>query len=428
MTKLARLAAGTAVTAAVAFLPLPAVAQTSDDAAVTARPVPAVDGPLDLIGELDGVPYEIRVPAGWNGTLVMYAHGYRDAADHPGERDDRSAQAFVADPVEQQMLAAGYAVAGSAYAANGWSVKEGVHDTKALLNHFRDTVAKPTITLVAGFSMGSLVAFESIERYGALYDGAMPSCAVGAGAPRTWDGTQAIAAAYDAVFGWPKAWGTPSDVRDDLDFEKDVAPTLLSRLNAPGGTARFEFLRLVTGVPKGPEWPLTVWFFVTEARAELERRAGGPVTQSLTHNYTLSTADRAQLTGMGLADQQIDGWLDHMNGDRVAATPGPRGYLERYADYTGRVDGPVLTLGTRIDSLVVPASISAYAETVAAAGGSDRLAHAWTSGTGHCNFTPSQLLTSVRALERWVATGDRPASFPAEQGFVDFTPPPWPQP
>jgi hypothetical protein len=426
MTNLARLAAGTALIAAVAFLPLPAVAQTSADTAPAWRD--PVAGPLDLAGELDGVAYEIRVPDAWNGTLVMYAHGYRDAADHPGEPDDRSAAAFVNDQVEQQMLAAGYAVAGSAYAANGWAVKEGVHDTKTLLNHFRDTVAEPNLTLIAGFSMGSLVAFESIERHGGLYDGALPACAVGAGAPRTWDGTQAVAAAYDAVFGWPKSWGAPSDVRDDLDFEKDVASTLLSRMNASGGTARFEFLRMVTGVPKGPEWPLAVWFFTTEARAELEWRAGGPVTQSRDHHYTLSASDRAQLTGMGVTDQQIDGWLDHMNGHRVDATPAPRGYVERYADYTGRIDGPVLTLGTRIDSLVVPANISAYAQTVARAGRSDRLAHAWTNGNGHCNFTPAQLLTSVRALDQWVATGDRPGDFPVEQGFVDFTPPPWPQP
>lgn len=428
MTRLARLAAGTALTAAVGFLPLPAVAQTSSSALWVTAERPTVVGPLDLTGELDGAPYEIRVPANWNGTLLMYAHGYRDKADHPGERDDRSAQAFVADPVEQLLLSAGYALAGSAYSANGWAVKEGVHDTKALLNFFRDTVAKPTTTLVVGFSLGSVVALESIEKYGGLYDGAMPSCGVAAGAPRNWDGAQVLAAAYDAVFGWPKAWGTPSNVRDDLDFQSDVVPTLLGQMNAPGGTAKFEFLRMVTGIPKAPEWPVVAWFFITEARAELERRAGGPVTQSQDHTYALSAADRGELTAMGLTDQQLDSWLGHMTERRVAAVPGPRGYLERYADYTGRVDGPVLTLGTQFDGLVVPANVSAYAKVVASAGRSERLAHAWTNGVGHCNFTPTQLLTSVRALERWVITGQRPGTFPVEQGFVDFTPPPWPQP
>ena len=385
-------------------------------------------GPLDLSGELNGVAYEIRVPADWNGTLVMYAHGYRDAADHPGEPDVRTADAFVNDAVEQAMLAAGYAVAGSAYASNGWAVGDGIQDTKALVNYFTAVVGKPDTTLLTGFSMGSLVAFESMEHFGGVYDGAMPSCAVGAGAPRAFDGTMAIASAYAAVFGWPATWGTPSDVRDDLDFDSEVLPVLFSQLTAPGGAAKFEFIRLVTGVPRGPEWPAAIFFFTTEGRAELERRAGGPVVQNLDHNYTVSSADRAYLAGLGITGTQVDGYIATMMASRVGAVPSSRHYLEQYADYTGKIKSPVLTLDTTVDALVPAAHISAYNATVAAAGRSDLLANAWTSGVGHCNFTAQQLVTAVQALEHWVQTGERPGPVPASQGFVTFTPPPWPQP
>jgi dienelactone hydrolase len=385
-------------------------------------------GPLDLTGELNGAAYEIRVPAHWNGTLVMYAHGYRDAADHPGETDDRSADAFIDEEPEQAMLAAGYAVAGSAYASNGWAVADGIEDTKALVEYFRDVVGQPRTTLLAGFSMGSLVTFESMEHFGGIYDGAMPSCAVGAGAPRAFDGTLAIASAYAAVFGWPAAWGTPSDVRDDLDFESEVLPVLISQLTAPGGFGRFEFIRLVTGVPRGPEWPFAIWFFTTEGRAELERRAGGPVVQNLDHNYAVSAADRAYLAGLGVGASAVDGYLADMTANRVGAYQPARHYLELYADYSGKIKSPVLTLDTTVDALVPPAHISAYNATVAAAGRSDLVANAWTSGVGHCNFTTQQLVTAVQALERWVQTGQRPGPLPASQGFVDFTPPPWPQP
>ena len=52
---------------------------------------PAAPGPLDLSGSLGGANYAIKVPASWNGTLVLLAHGYRDKADHPGEVDQTAA-------------------------------------------------------------------------------------------------------------------------------------------------------------------------------------------------------------------------------------------------------------------------------------------------------------------------------------------------
>ena len=36
----------------------------------------APDGPVELEGILDGAAYVIRVPADWNGTLLVFAHGY----------------------------------------------------------------------------------------------------------------------------------------------------------------------------------------------------------------------------------------------------------------------------------------------------------------------------------------------------------------
>lgn len=387
-------------------------------------------GPLDLTGELRGAPFEIRVPAGWNGTLVMYAHGFRDRADHPGEVDNRTADAFGGEPAEQAMLAAGYAIAGSAYKRNGWAVDEGIEDTKALVNHFSRVVGRPHTTLLAGFSMGSVVAFESAEHFGGTYDGAMPSCAVGAGAPRAFDGTLAVSSAYAAAFGWPATWGTPADVRDDLDFDTEVLPVLLAQLREPGGAAKFEFLRIVTGVPRGPEWPLSIFFFATEGRAELERRAGGPVAQNLDHTYAVSAADRAHLAGLGIGGAQLDGYLAAMMSTRTGVPRHSRHYVERFAEYSGRIRHPVLTLDTTVDALVAAAHISAYNATVAGARRSDRVVNAWTNGVGHCNFTPQQLVTAVRALERWVHTGRRPGpdAFPAAQGFVPFSPPPWPQP
>ena len=115
-------------------------------------------GPLDLSGVLNGAPYSIKVPAVWNGTLLVGIHGYRDKADHPGEIDNRSADAFPVEALIQPLLAQGYALAGSAFSDNGWAIAEGTHDTKALVEFFRDTIAPPDRTILAAASFGSVIA------------------------------------------------------------------------------------------------------------------------------------------------------------------------------------------------------------------------------------------------------------------------------
>src|SRR4029079_5093367 len=116
-----------------------------------------------------------------------------------------------------------------------------------------------------------------------------------------------------------------------------------------------------------------------------------------------------------ITDAQMDATLEHMDTHRIAAGP-KRNYVNRFAEYTGNIKGPVLTLHTQVDALVPPAHISAYDATTARR--SDLVANAWTSGIGHCNFTIEQLVTAVGALDNWVRTGVKPTAFPASEGFI----------
>jgi pimeloyl-ACP methyl ester carboxylesterase len=406
-------------------------------AAALALMVPAATAatPVDVSGELSGAPYRIVVPANWNGTLLVHAHGYRDAADHPGEVDDRSAPVAPSAALEPVLLAQGYALAGSAYASNGWAVQDGISDTRRLVSHFRGAVGTPSRTLLWGFSMGSVVTLALAEQTAGHFDGYLAACAVGAGTTRAWDGAVATSLAYKAAFGWSDAWGSVGDVRDDLDFDTEVVPKMIPELSNPLNFGRFEFIRLVTGaVPLGfpapsyPSWILTNMFFGTEGRAELERRAGGPVGQNLDHVYTLSAADKAYLAALGV---NADPLLAQMNAGRtIVAMTSARNYAEHWADYSGKIKQPLLTLHTQTDSLVPVQHEAAYAATVAEAGRGDLLAQTFTNGNGHCNFTGPQLLTALGALDQWVATGTKPtaASFPAALGFLPgFVAPPWPQ-
>ncbi len=433
---------------------------------ITPSKTSRIGGGTDMSGEIDGAPYRLVVPASWNGTLIVYGHGYRDKADHPGETDNRNADVVPNSALEPVLLGQGYALAGSAFKDNGWAVEEGFVDSIALVEFFKANVGTPNRTLYWGFSMGSVIGFKNAEQAGKIYDGIMNGCSVGAGAPGSFDASADLLVGYKAVFGMPTAWGTPGDVRDDIDFDTEVLAKLFPELNAPASFPGFEFIRLVVGTPgRGinppappafyPGWVATDMFFATEARAELERRANGAVVQNLDRNYSLTAGERAYLNALGVTNPQIDTWLTAMNADRVyGASMMSRVYLEANSKYTGRVQMPVLTMHTIIDPLVTVTQQNAYLQTIANAGRpdiftrirnapsrganprellshSDLLYQTYTTGNGHCNFTGEQLITAITTLDNWVATKTRPtaANFPMALGFDNnFVPPPLNQP
>ena len=419
-----------------------------------------VELPLELEGELKGAPYRIMVPENWNGTLLVYARGTGQSFTIDGkvglsplvnvagvdpEVSNHSAQVLEGDLLEQ-----GYALAASAYSNPGlWVVQDGISDTLALTIFFRHRVGKPDRTIIWSRSQGTLVALKSIKKFQGIYDGVIAGCAVGAGAPRTWDSAVDFALAYDVAFkdvgGWLDSWGSVGDVHDDIVFETDVASVLLWNLSDPvhpENFGRFEFIRLVNKLPRpgfypfDPEagfeyfnWLFADMFFVTEVRAELERKARGPVGQNLNHSYSLTDGDKAYLDNLGVDAESL---LDEMNArTNIEASKCARIYLRRFADFSGKISSPVLTMHTTGDGLVIPSHESAYSKTVEEAGRSDKLVQVFVDAVGHCTFTPAQWLAAVAAIEYWLDTGEAPndAFFSEDIGFNNgFTPQPWPQP
>lgn len=386
-----------------------------------------VDLPVDIEGTLNQASYRIRVPANWNGTLLVYAHGYTEELPPPyaapGEGDG-----------ENLLLSMGYAIAGTANRNAGWAVKEGIQNTLALTNFFKGHVGYPNRIILWGFSMGSVITLKSIEKYPGIYDGAIAGCAVGAGTPLNFDLTLGLSLAYDVAFGWPSSWGSVGDVRDDLDFNSEVLPVLTSQYGDPANLGKFEFIRLVCDLPMDgfylpPHyWFFTDMFYATQVRSELEQRAHGPVAQNLDHVYSLTSEDIAYLGGLGVDASAL---LTQMNTRRnIEASLPARKYVERYSEFTGDLKRPVITIHTRVDGLVREANESIYQELVNGAGKGDLLVQVFTDTVGHCIFTPDQLLHTVVAMESWLDTGLKPEPpyfFPAALGFIPgFVPPAWP--
>lgn len=394
--------------------------------------------PADLAGTHNGVPYRIRVPEAWNGTLLVYAHGTRlKAVSGPVVPEVAPLPYPVPETsFEDQLLARGYALAGAEYEN---SVISGVRETHALTEYFNGAVGHPAKVMVWGCSLGGGVTTQLLEKYPNVYDGAISCAGPGAQTSKINDASLAFGLAYDVAFGWPSdLWGPLEDVRDDLVFARDVAPILKTQLPTTTPVyAKWEFIRLVTKFPVPAFWGADPQFGVnffamalwraTEGRANAERAFGGAASQNLDHVYTLAAAEKAYLASLGLAN--ADELLARMNASTTIAGDHDARIRQDIWSADGGLRKPIITLHSAYDGLMRTETENLFLAEVQQASREDHLVQVFTAMPGHCSFSTGQLLATLGAMEHWLDTGARPDTsfFPASAGFlVGFVPPRWP--
>jgi hypothetical protein len=120
----------------VCFLAVLIAAPRAEGAASAMRGITTYTGTF-----ADGAAYLIEVPANWNGTLLLYSHGFNNPAD-PNPATD------VGDSLTRHyLLTHGYALAGSSYASSGWAVHEALSDQIAVLDTFNSLIGQPSRTI-----------------------------------------------------------------------------------------------------------------------------------------------------------------------------------------------------------------------------------------------------------------------------------------
>src|SRR6266566_9857536 len=130
----------------------------------------------------DGATYLIEVPTNWNGTLLLFSHGYVG----PGEPNP--ATDVGDDPLPRfYLLTHGYALAGSSYATTGWAVHEALSDQIAVLDTFNSLVGQPSRTIAWGNSMGGLISAGLVQNYPGRFSGELPMCGILAGSVGFWN-------------------------------------------------------------------------------------------------------------------------------------------------------------------------------------------------------------------------------------------------
>lgn len=383
------------------------------------------NGTNTLHGTLGGANYTISVPSNWNGTLVLYSHGYVFASQPllnpaPDVGDQLTGAA---------LLQQGYALAGSSYSQNGWALQQAFHDQIALLNHFDAKCGQPTRTITWGHSLGGIITAGLVQLYPNRFAGALPMCGVLAGGVGTWNQALDSAFAFDVLLAGNKLpivhIPNPSGAFNQAESIMGAAQT------TPQGQARIALTAALADIPgwfnsASPEpastdlatqeqnqflWQSQVDFaFAFFARPELEARAGGNPSWNTGVDYHVQLAKSAdneevqalyQQAGLNLSND-----LDTLNAaPRISADTGAMHYLSRYISFNGDLNFPVLSMHTTGDGLVVNQDEQAYASVVSSTGDNSLLRQVFVHRAGHCTFTPAETLTAFQTLIHRLDTG-----------------------
>ncbi len=398
-----------------------ALAATGTSAASAASTVKHVTGTLT-----NGTTWIADVPSNWNGTLLLYSHGFgpQIAADAP-------------DPATQSaLLARGYALTGSSYDPNGsmWALDTAVSDQFQSLRAVETTVLPrtPRYVLAVGTSMGGLVSALE-DQYGTgRIDGSLTTCGIVAGGINLnnyqLDGEYALAqlllpGQQVQLVGFANAGAaltTASTLENAAVTAQQSAAgrarlaLALAFLNASSGQASPAVPDPATLEADQYQVEFTGAFntldFIESARPSIDQASGGNASWTTGVNFA-AALDRSPYRGevaalyraAGLSLRSDLGALTR-HAD-ITADPAAVRSLEHTSVPTGRLAVPELDLHTIADQLVPVQQENWYAHRVREAGSDALLRQAYVASVGHCNFSSAELLAGLLALSHRVSTG-----------------------
>jgi hypothetical protein len=375
----------------------------------------------------DGGGWIADVPSNWNGTLLLYSHGYGTLS--PQDSPDPKTQAAL--------LNAGYALAGSGYDPNGslWALGSAVRDQFQTLKAVETTVlpSRPAQVLAFGTSMGGLISALEDQQSNGRLDGALTTCGLVAG------GIQLNNYQLDGEYAIDKLLANDAAKLVNYTSQNDAVNAAVTLNGAaaqaqttPQGQARLALamaLMDVTTWAPGQNMPGVyeyaaqeqeqyneefvanpVMIFVETGRQQIELAAGGNggwdagvnFAKLLSHSsYYAEVHALYRAAGLSLHDDLAT----LTQGANIRASDRAIRWLQQTSVPTGRLQVPELDLHTMSDQLVPVQQENYYHRLVRRAGDADLLRQDFVMRQEHCAFTPAELLAGVQAVQHRVQTG-----------------------
>jgi pimeloyl-ACP methyl ester carboxylesterase len=369
-------------------------------------PVFADHSPLAIdeeIGVKNGAEYAMFLPAAWNGRLVLYAHGFIDP-EAPIALPDVAppdVAPWVAE-LRESFLGAGFAVAYSSYAENGWAVKDGSERTHELRDLFMTRFGVPSRVYVMGRSLGALITVLLGEQFPGDYAGTLALCGPVGGGRLETDYVGNVRVLFD--YFYPGV--IPGDVLHvpPMEYSKD-SPVVKA---------------IIAAILAEPHWAVAL---AEVDQVDLPYTTPGQLINSIvrvlgynirgTNDLLARTGGASpfgnvgtRYTGLGVL---LSPGLNVSVGRFSAEAAGIR-YLDDYYLPRGNLMIPLLTLHTTLDPDVPFFHESALARIVATTRRSQWLAQQSVQRYGHCNFSPAEVARTFSRLVDWAERNAKPAS------------------
>ena len=349
-------------------------------------------------GVLGGADYLIEVPANWRGGLVVFAHGIQRGPG-PG--------AVGAPPIASHIVAEGHAWIASGYRAREYQPHVFIEDLVALRELFLKEFGQPRWTIIYGQSMGGHIVVASLELRPGLYQGGLAECGLVDGIGIA-DYLMAYTAAAELIAGVPLL-----DAPDKEAFARLLNERVVPALGMPGSyTARgrqFDsVVKYLMGADQaGNDLPLRLQglqrrylmnMIHRDPDVEKESTPGGRAASTVHIRYRIDP-------GLGLSEDELNARVRRLRPSKEGRSPSANPV---YAERTGRLTVPLLTLHETGDAWVPLSLEQSYRRRTIAAGTDHLLVQRVSRAPSHCGFDGEMREQAFDDLVAWIERGVRP--------------------